>query len=290
MYRTTKELTSAPSVLAQYARTLMPRSKKAGKNAQLPSVILKREGIKIDRKKVKKYAEVCGFKSSEDFVPPIFPHIMAFALHMEILLDKDFPYPIMGMVHVNNTITCYKPIPFDAELTIEVYFEEMLEHDKGKIIPLITKIYNYGELVWESRSENLKRTKKSSGSKKKKEAKPAMDGIKQTWKLDTLAGIRYAFTGGAGDFNPIHLLPVTAKPFGFNRHIIHGMWTKARAVAALQEKIGHKPFSVRADFKLPVFLPAKVTFTEKETSTGIDFEVRDQWNEKPHLAGKVSFL
>jgi hypothetical protein len=267
----------------------MPRGK-VNKN-ELPAVILKRSDIPIDRKKVKKYAAVCGYRLSDEFVPPTYPHIMAFALHMEILLDRKFPFPIMGMVHINNTITCYKPVPYDARLTIEVYFEEMVDHDKGKVIPMVTKIYNFGELVWESRSENLKRIKQPGDMKKKKKSpKPAMEGERQTWKLDNFAGIRYAFTGGAGDFNPIHLMPVTAKPFGFNRHIIHGMWTKARCVAALQDEIGERPFTVRADFKLPVFLPAKVTFTKKTTAEGIDFEVRDQWNEKPHLTGTVRYL
>ena len=53
------------------------------------------------------------------------------------------------------------------ELTIETYFDEMGTHEKGKTIPIITKMYHFGELVWESRSENLKITKKGkSGGKK----------------------------------------------------------------------------------------------------------------------------
>lgn len=275
-------------MLSQYVRTLMPRS--GSRDSGLPTVILKRENVPVKRKKVEQYAEVCGFAHDEDFIPPTFPHIMAFALHMEILLDKKFPFPIMGMVHINNTITVHKHIPYDAKLTIEVYFDEMEDHDKGKIVPLITRIYNFGELVWESRSENLKRLKHPESEKKKPEPKPPLIGDSETWKLDNLAGIRYAFSGGAGDFNPIHLLPITAKPFGFKRHIIHGMWTKARAVAALQAEIGHRPFTVRADFKLPIYLPGVITFTKKSVEGGIDFEVRDEQNEKPHLAGSVRYL
>ncbi|MEZ5008355.1 MAG: MaoC/PaaZ C-terminal domain-containing protein [Chitinophagales bacterium] len=285
MYRQTKEITSSPLAIQQYLKTLFP--KKGGKGKGLPTLILKKENVSIDKAKAKQYAQVCGFKSNNDFVPSIYPHIIAFSLHMELLLDKNFPFQIVGMVHINNTITQYKPIPYDANLTLEVYFDEMKEHAKGKIIPIITKFYHYGELVWESRSENLKITKKSD-SKGKKSSEAALEGEQEKWSLDTYAGLRYAKV--AGDINPIHLFPITAKAFGFKRHIIHGMWTKARAVAALQEQIGNKAFKVHVDFKLPIFLPAKITFTHKTSKQGIDFEVRDNKNEKPHVKGEVTFL
>ncbi len=68
------------------------------------------------------------------------------------------------------------------------------------------------------------------------------------------------------------------------------MWTKARAIAALEDKIGAKPVRVHVDFKLPVYLPGKVKFTRADSPEGVDFEVRDQWNEKPHLKGNLRYL
>ncbi len=285
MFRQTKDITNTPFALEQYVRTLLPKKGKKGQS--LPSVKLRRENVEIDSKKVAKYAAICGFNAQKENVPTIFPHILAFPLHLELMLDKAFPFQIVGMVHINNTITSYKPIPKNATLTLEVYFDEMLEHDKGKIVPIITKVYHYGELVWESRSENLKITKKSA-SKGKKGTTAAIDGIQESWTLDTYAGIRYAKV--AGDINPIHLFPFTAKAFGFKRHIIHGMWTKARAIATLTDVIDERPLKVHVDFKLPVFLPAKVNFNYAVASEGIQFEVRDKNNEKPHLKGEVTYI
>ena len=54
-----------------------------------------------------------------------------------------------------------------------------------------------------------------------------------TWRLPGDLGRRYAAV--SGDHNPIHLYPLTAKAFGFPRQIAHGMWSKARCVAALDE-------------------------------------------------------
>ncbi len=285
MYKQTKNISGTPFALKQYVRTLLP---KKSKSKTLPNIILRKSGISIDKAKADKYAQVCDFKISSEYVPSIYLHILAFPLHLEIMLDKKFPFQIVGMVHINNTITVHKQIPYNANLTLEVYFDEVKEHAKGKIVPIITKYYDeYGELVWESRSENLKITKKAS-SKTKKEGEPCMEGEQEKWSLDTYAGLRYANV--AGDINPIHLFPITAKAFGFKRHIIHGMWTKAKAVAVLQDQIGDRPFQVHVDFKLPVFLPATTTFTYKKSGDKINFEVRDKNNEKPHVKGSISLL
>ena len=45
------------------------------------------------------------------------------------------------------------------------------------------------------------------------------------------------FAGASGDHNPIHLYPLTAKALGFPRQIAHGMWSKARCIAALENRL-----------------------------------------------------
>lgn len=289
MYRKVKNITHDPWPVTQYLRTLAARP--SGRSGSLPTVVLRKEDVKVNADKVAKYAAVCGFQGDRTTAPGTFPHILAFALHMELLLEKGFPFKLMGMVHINNTITQYRPIEVGSELTLEVAFDEMTDHDKGKVIPLVTKAYRYGELVWESRSENLKRIGKGDDKgKKNKTPEAPLEGTQETWKIDGKAGIRYAFAGGSGDFNPIHLTPLTAKPFGFQRHIIHGMWTKARALASLEPIFGDRPYRIHVDFKLPIYLPNTVTFTYRESAEGIDFEVRDKHNEKPHLKGRVDYL
>ena len=48
-------------------------------------------------------------------------------------------------------------------------------------------------------------------------------------------GRRYAAI--SGDYNPIHLGALSAKLFGFKQAIAHGMWSKARCLAALDAVI-----------------------------------------------------
>ena len=78
-----------------------------------------------------------------------------------------------------------------------------------------------------------------------------------TWRLRGDLGRRYAAV--SGDHNPIHLYPLTAKALGFKRQIAHGMWSLARCVAALENRLPDA-VTVDAAFKKPIFLPGTVAF------------------------------
>jgi acyl dehydratase len=80
---------------------------------------------------------------------------------------------------------------------------------------------------------------------------------------------------------------LAAKLFGQKAAIAHGMWTKARCLAALD---GHLPaaFTVDVAFKLPVLLPAKVAFATWTDGDVRRFALRDARSGKPHLDGSVS--
>jgi acyl dehydratase len=105
------------------------------------------------------------------------------------------------------------------------------------------------------------------------------------WEVPGDIGRRYA--GVSGDRNPIHLHGLAAKLLGQKAAIAHGMWTKARCLAALQ---GHLPaaFSVDVAFKLPVLLPAMVAFSSWADGDVRRFALRDARSGRPHLDGSVS--
>jgi acyl dehydratase len=96
----------------------------------------------------------------------------------------------------------------------------------------------------------------------------------------------------SGDRNPIHMHSLTAKPLGFPAAIAHGMWTKARAVAALEPRLPDA-FAVDVRFRRPILLPAKVEFATSDAGSddaaGIDFTVRGRGKKRGtrHLDGRV---
>jgi acyl dehydratase len=153
------------------------------------------------------------------------------------------------------------------------------------------------QVVWEEESVNLRRGG-SSGSeggggsngpnggaaagRSPNEPLPAT----ATWRLPGDLGRRYASV--SGDFNPIHIHPLTARLFGFPTAIAHGMWTKARALAALEGTLP-AAYTVEVSFRRPILLPATVEFAEAAADGGLRFRVRDAKQGRPHLDGNVTF-
>src|SRR5207253_10898170 len=92
------------------------------------------------------------------------------------------------------------------------------------------------------------------------------------WRVPASTGRRYAAV--SGDVNPIHLNPLAARLFGFRRAIAHGMWLKARCVAALE---GRLPDALTAivEFKSPLLLPSTVGFASQSQGAGWMFRVAE---------------
>jgi acyl dehydratase len=82
---------------------------------------------------------------------------------------------------------------------------------------------------------------------------------------------------------------LTAKPLGFPGAIAHGMWTKARCLAALDSRLPDA-FAVDVRFRKPILLPARVEFASAAEGEEIAFAVRDARKHTPHLDGRVTPL
>jgi acyl dehydratase len=75
---------------------------------------------------------------------------------------------------------------------------------------------------------------------------------------------------------------LTARLFGFPAAIAHGMWTKARCLAALEGRLPDA-FSVEVSFRKPILLPATVVFAEDPVRFGVSGSERGT----PHLDGRL---
>ena len=107
-----------------------------------------------------------------------------------------------------------------------------------------------------------------------------------TWRLPGDLGRSYGSV--SGDMNPIHMHSLSARLFGFPTAIAHGMWTKARCLAALDPSLP-AGFTVEVSFRKPILLPATVQFGECAHSAGIRFGVHGAGKGTPHLGGEVRF-
>jgi acyl dehydratase len=292
-----KTLDSSPSILPLYARAALPMIPGAsllpfvpGGGGEIPDGLdLELAGVRAEAADVAAYAKVCGF-ALRDILPPTYPHMLAFPLHMAVMSDGSFPFGAVGLVHVENSIAQKRPIGIDEEMTIRVRPTRLQRHPKGKTFALETEVLVNGEVVWESVSTMLRRGGGNGGAAKAEKSFDSLDADappSAEWKLPGDLGRRYG--GVSGDRNPIHMHSLTAKPLGFPGAIAHGMWTKARALAQLQSELPDS-FEVGVRFRKPVLLPARVVFAEQDMGKELLFAVRDAKKGTPHLDGHVQPL
>lgn len=241
--------------------------------------------VRVERAPVDRYAAVCGFPV-KDTVPLTYPHLLAFGLHLEIMGDPAFPAPAVGTVHVANSVTSRRPIRIGETLVLRVSVGEPLPHPKGTAYEFLTEVSADGEPVWESTSTYLRRGPAgAAGTAPAGSSYPEAPPHGLTWRLPADLGRRYAAV--SGDRNPIHLHPLTARALGFPRPIAHGMWSKARCVAALENRL---PDAVRVDvaFRRPILLPGEVAFGTAPLDDGWAFSLSHPRADTPHLAGRTT--
>jgi acyl dehydratase len=277
----TRELDRPPGMLGLYAKAAMPAVPLLGgarKGGDVPDLELVVRDQAVDLDHLARYARVCGF-GLRDELPPTYPHVLAFPLHMALMTDDSFPFPVMGVVHLTNAITQHRPVRSTERLDLRVRATEGEPHPKGRMVELITEARVGDELVWEEATGVLRRGGGTGGTQRRDE--PADPPAEAVWRVPAGIGRRYAEV--SGDRNPIHMSDLAAKLFGFKRAIAHGMWTKARALAQLGARVPDA-FTVDVRFEKPLFIPAKVVFAAEDGR----FAVRDEKTGTRHLTGELS--
>ena len=104
------------------------------------------------------------------------------------------------------------------------------------------------------------------------------------WRLP--AGLGRQYRAVSGDPNPIHTSRVAAKALGFARPIAHGMWTHARVLAALENRLP-EVYEVAVEFTKPILLPGTVGFAATRTAEGWRAAVTNRDGTKPYLLATI---
>lgn len=194
-----------------------------------------------------------------DHLHPGYVHALGFPLTMSLLVRKDFPLPLLGMLHITNHVTQTRGIELDEPMELIASIENPRSHYAGTLIDSIVRVNLGGDEVMTDTAGYLVRGSDLGGPRPERpEREEFVPGEAQSvWKLAGDTGREYARV--SGDANPIHLTKLTAKPFGFDRPIVHGMYNASRAYSATGiGNDGQRDWFV--EFEAPVVLPGTVHF------------------------------
>jgi hypothetical protein len=248
----------------------------------LPPLTVHWENLSIDSSHLERYNKICGFESGQ--LPATYLWIRAFPLIMSVLVSKQFPLKAMGQVHLRNQITVHRPLERNSNFSISAAVDHSELTSKGLEWSIQISVITENQMVWSCRSTFLYRCNTGINPSAKTISEPS--GELMSWNLPSDLGRRYAPI--SGDYNPIHLGALCAKVFGYKQAIAHGMWSKARCLAAMGTFIPDAGYSVDVNFLKPVFLPSKVNFYSDLSDNQRQFSLFNSSGEHMHLQGSIS--
>lgn len=272
------DLDTPPALPGLFLRAAL-RRKVTGR--QLPDIGLRCPVI-VDPKHLARYRQVCGLAESA-YLPPVYPHILAFPLQMQLLTDRRFPFPLLGLVHLENRIRVLRPLGGLGPFQVSVQATDLQPHDKGATFSVITRLEDQLGLLWQGDNRILCRALRLDGQPQPRaEQEPLPLAPLTDWAAPADTGRRYARV--AGDYNPIHLHALTARLFGFPRAIAHGLWNKARSLGALQAHLPQAGYEVQVRFQKPVLLPTHLALQASEPAASGQFRLIGE-DDTPHMVG-----
>jgi acyl dehydratase len=284
----TTELESSPSLPGLYARAMASLVPGGGEELTGPALIL--HGARLEPERAAAYARVCGF-GVRNTVPGTFPHVIGFPLQLKLMTERSFPFSVLGLVHVANRVDVLAPIPVGARLDLEARAEKLRPHRLGRQFDMVVEAELEGQTAWRGRSTYLRRGDEDSPASGASAAggddEEAHSGLTTTaaWRVPGDIGRRYASV--SGDRNPIHLHALTARPFGFPTAIAHGMWIKARCLAAFEGSLPDA-YAIEVRFKAPLRIPGEARLLTAHREDGWDFAVESADGERTHALGSIS--
>lgn len=190
-------------------------------------------------------------------------HALAFPVSMRLLADPALPLPLLGLVHLRNTVVQHRALPVGSFATVRSRVLEFGRHRKGLTVTVRSEIWDdAGRPVLTDDSLYLSTavppasgTEPGEGTEKRERPDPRTGArLIGRWRLP--AGLGREYARASGDANPIHLSTVTARAFGMKRMLVHGMYSASRMLGETGDPSA--PCRWEVEFATPVYLPSTV--------------------------------
>lgn len=273
-------------MLALYAKAAVHRPLKDLESGQLQLPIL--PALTLNEIKVISPKHCAAYNNLTKWRPkmaslvhPNYIQTLSLPLQLRMMVNKAFPFSLMGLVHVANHIKVKTLPEQSACLYLRTYFGEVFFHPKGWLFEVIT-LGSASEINESTPSEvkatsyYLAKTRHTSDimqsgahkipewisvekieEQKQEQALNAKQYMGQTLSFSKDIGRKYAKI--SGDYNPIHLHSACAKLFGFKQVIAHGMYSKALVLSNIANEycFYKNAFEVNTLFKRAITLPTQ---------------------------------
>lgn len=254
---------------------------------ELPRTRVSLAKASFDAGRLRAYREICGFPEG-GALPMPYPQVHAIGLQMHLLVQPQFPLPLLGLVHLKNRINQERELAPDETPDMSVGVVGQKTTERGLEFELETTCTDgAGRTIWSSVATVLHRGKPTGMPRRRPPPREDDSHLSEYQSIDAPNDIGRRYGRISGDMNPIHLYPLTARMLGFNRHIAHGMWTMARSCAVVQPHLGRAPRELVTQFRQPLFLPGRAALRMAPQGEGYSFALIGRNGGKTHLNGSL---
>lgn len=116
------ELAEPPSLAMELLRAAVAR--RPARPGEVPRLEVRVRHFTPDPRQLALYREVCGFPA-DGHLPLPFPQVLAAPLHLALLNRPEFPYRLLGMIHVRNHIHQHRRLEEGASLSVLAVMGEL---------------------------------------------------------------------------------------------------------------------------------------------------------------------
>ena len=220
------------------------------------------------------YNSVCGYTLS-DFLPPLYPHVLAFGRTMRLMSGQRLPVPCgRAGAHRQPARPLRSPAAFRAAVLLGAGGGPSPAPARQQFDVVTTaSLSSDGPVMWSETSTYLRRGASSAAAP---DPASLVDGpAVAVWDVPASMAAR-----PCRRLQPHTHLHVGRSTFGFKKPIAHGMWTKARLLASVQPA---SSFTVDVRCRAPIYLGSRVSLY----SSGSSADVRGR-NDRLHLTASFS--
>ena len=223
----------------------------------LPDVRVARAGVRVD------VADLVALRPRVPAVPvggtlPLtYPHLLAFPLQMAVMSGRPLPAPAPRCRPRREPHRGHpRPIAVDEPLDVSVWAQDLRPHRRGAQVDLVSEVERRGEVVWRGVSTYLSRGTEHPDARRPSRRRSRRSPPCTAGRCGACGeGTGRAYAAVSGDWNPIHVHALTARPLGFPSAIAHGMYTYARASRPSVPRCREEGLTSRVWFRKPVRLP-----------------------------------
>ena len=86
-----------------------------------------------------RYARLVG-EAPSDVLPAGYLHVLGFPLATAVMVRADFPLPLLGMVHLANSVSVLRPVRLGDALEVRAWVQDLRPHRRGVQVDLVTEV------------------------------------------------------------------------------------------------------------------------------------------------------